>query len=133
MAKSWLFKTEPSSYSFGDLEADGRTVWDGVRNALARKHLAAVRSGDEVFVYHTGDEKAVIGVARAVSDARPDPADAKLLVVDLEPVRRLAKAVTLATVKANPELRSFPLVRLPRLSVMPVSPAERAALEKLAT
>ncbi|MEA2625974.1 MAG: hypothetical protein QOD06_2019 [Candidatus Binatota bacterium] len=131
MAKSWLFKTEPSSYSFGDLEAEGRTVWDGVRNALARKHLAMVQRGDEVLVYHTGDEKAVVGVARAVSDTRPDPADGKLLVVDLVPVRRLASAVTLAAVKANPELRSFPLVRLPRLSVMPVSAAERAELEKL--
>jgi predicted RNA-binding protein with PUA-like domain len=131
----WLFKTEPSCYSFAHLERDGRTTWDGVANALARKHLRAVARGDRVLVYHTGDEKAVVGVAEAVSDAYPDPkagADARAIVVDLEPTRRLPRPVTLAALKARPGLAAFPLVRLPRLSVMPVSAAEWKEIERLA-
>jgi predicted RNA-binding protein with PUA-like domain len=84
----WLFKTEPSSYSFAQLERDGRTTWDGVANALARKHLRAVARGDRILVYHTGDEKAVVGIAEAVSDAYADPkarGDTRAVVVDLAP------------------------------------------------
>ena len=133
MANTWLFKTEPSSYSFDQLESDGRTVWDGVKNAVARKHLGAVKRGDVVLVYHTGDEKAVIGLAKATSDAYPDPKqkDPKAFVVDLEPGRRLPRPVTLAELKQRPTLKSFPLVRLPRLSVMPVTDAEWKEIEKL--
>jgi predicted RNA-binding protein with PUA-like domain len=133
VANTWLFKTEPSSYSFDQLESDGTTVWDGVTSAVARKHLGAVKRGDTVLVYHTGDEKAVIGLARAASDAYPDPKqkDPKAFVVDLAPGKRLARPVTLAELKARPSLQSFPLVRLPRLSVKPVTPAEWKEIEKL--
>jgi predicted RNA-binding protein with PUA-like domain len=126
MAGRWLFKTEPGAYSFDQLERDGRTVWDGVKNALALRHLADVAKGDEVLIYHTGDEKAVVGIARAARGAYPDPKakDRRLLVVDLEPVRRLTRAVPLAELRADPKLAGFVLLRLPRLSVMPVSAAQ---------
>jgi predicted RNA-binding protein with PUA-like domain len=134
MAQRWLFKTEPSAYSFARLEADGRTVWDGVRNALALRHLAAVRPGDEVLVYHTGDEKAAVGIARATRGAYPDPAheDPKLVVVDLEPVRALPRPVALADMRRSPKLAGFDLLRLPRLSVMPVSAAQWAEILRMA-
>ena len=133
MPGAWLFKTEPSSYSFDQLERDGKTVWDGVKNALARKHLAAVKRGDRVLVYHTGDEKAVIGVAKALSDGYPDPKqkDPKAAVVDLAPVERLARPVTLAELKQRPSLKDFSLVRLPRLSVMPVGAEVWKEIERL--
>jgi predicted RNA-binding protein with PUA-like domain len=117
---NWLVKTEASTYSWDRLEKDGRTRWDGVKNPVAARHLAAVHRGDEVLVYHTGDEKAVVGVARAASDGYPDPGAPKLFAVDLEPVRRLARPVTLAEVKASGRFADFELVRVPRLSVMPV-------------
>ena len=134
MARSWLFKTEPSTYSFEELTADGRTTWDGVKNPLALKHLAAVTKGDRVFVYHTGDEKAVVGVARALGGSYADPnkSDAKLLVVDLEPTRRLAKPVSLAAIKASKRFAGFELVRLPRLSVMPVPDEHAEEIERMA-
>jgi len=118
----WLLKTEPGEYSWGDLERDGRTRWDGVTNPLALQHARRVRSGDEVVVYHTGSERAAVGIARIVSDPYPDPAagDDRLVVFDLEPVRRLARPVTLAELKADPAFAGFDLLRLPRLSVMPV-------------
>jgi predicted RNA-binding protein with PUA-like domain len=132
---TWLFKTEPSSYSFDDLERDGHTTWDGVANALARKHLRAVKRGDRVAIYHTGDEKAVVGIAEAVSDAYPDPktrGDTGAVVVDVASTQRLPRPVTLAELKARPSLAAFPLVRLPRLSVMPVSAAEWKEIQRLA-
>ncbi len=135
MASYWLFKTEPSSYSFAQLEREGQTTWDGVANALARKHLRAVKRGDRILIYHTGDEKAVVGVAAATSDAYADPkarGDARAVVVDIASQRRLARPVTLAELKARPGLATFPLVRLPRLSVMPVSAAEWKEIERLA-
>jgi len=134
MAQRWLFKTEPSAYSFAQLEADGRTVWDGVKNALALKHLSAVAMGDEVLFYHTGDEKAVVGIATVARGAYPDPKqkDAKLLVVDLEAGRALPRPVTLAEMRANSKLAGFDLLRLPRLSVMPVSAAQWAEILRMA-
>jgi len=134
MADRWLFKTEPSAYSWRQLERDGRTVWDGVKNALALKHLAAVAAGDEVLVYHTGDEKAAVGIARVVRGAYPDPKarDAKLVVVDLAPLRALPSPVTLAAMRTNPKLAGFDLLRLPRLSVMPVSAAYWTAILRMA-
>lgn len=134
MANRWLFKTEPSAYSWQQLERDGRTTWDGVKNALALKHLAAVAEGDEVLVYHTGDEKAAIGIARVVRGAYPDPkaGDAKLVVVDLAPLRALPGPVTLAAMRTNPKLAGFDLLRLPRLSVMPVSAAYWTAILRMA-
>ncbi|MFB3907582.1 MAG: EVE domain-containing protein [Candidatus Eisenbacteria bacterium] len=122
-AGHWLFKTEPSTFSFEDLEAKKNgDVWDGVKNALALKHLAQVRRGDEILIYHTGDEKAIVGVARAVRDPYPDPKqdDPKLLVVDVQAVRRLPFPVALSVLKKEPRYAEFDLVRLPRLSVMPV-------------
>ena len=134
MPRYWLFKTEPTAYSYDQLELEKRTVWDGVKNPLARKHLRAVTRGDLVLIYHTGNEKAVIGIAKAVSAPYPDPRtkDSAAPVVDLAPVKRLPRAVTLAELKARPALESFPLVRLPRLSVMPVASSEWAEIERLA-
>ena len=129
----WLFKTEPSAYSFDRLERERKTTWDGVANPVALKNLAEVRRGDEVLVYHTGKEKAVVGRARATADARPDPGDPKLRVVDVEAVARLERPVTLAEIKARPSLRGWDLVRLPRLSVVRVGEAERAEIERLST
>jgi len=134
MAQRWLFKTEPSTYSWADLERDRRTVWDGVKNALALKHLAAVATGDEVLVYHTGDEKAAVGIAKVVRGAYPDPKqkDTRLVVVDLQPVKVLARPVALAEMRANRALAGFDLLRLPRLSVMPVSAEQWAAIMEMA-
>lgn len=134
MASRWLFKTEPSAYSFQQLEKDKRTVWDGVKNNLALRHLSQVRSGDLVLVYHTGDEKAAVGMARALRGAYPDPAkkDPKLLVVEIEAVKTLPRPVTLAEMKANAKLKNFDLVRLPRLSVMPVSDEQWKIIEEMA-
>jgi predicted RNA-binding protein with PUA-like domain len=130
---NWLFKEEPSNYSYDDLARDGRTSWTGVRNPVAQKHLRAVKKGDRIFFYHTGSEKAVVGVAKAAGDSYPDPADktGKLYAVDVVPVRKLAQAVTLAAVKADKAFASFPLTRIPRLSVMPVSDAEWDRIEKM--
>jgi len=134
MAQRWLFKTEPSTYSWADLERDRRTVWDGVKNALALKHLAAVATGDEVLIYHTGDEKAAVGIAKVVRGAYPDPKqkNARLVVVDLQPVKALARPVALGEMRAKRELAGFDLLRLPRLSVMPVSAEQWAVIMEMA-
>jgi predicted RNA-binding protein with PUA-like domain len=123
---NWLFKEEPSSYSFDEFTKDKRTVWAGVKNPLAQKHLRAVEKGDRIFYYHTGNEKAIVGIARAATDAYADPKDkdGKAVVVDVVPERALKRPVTLAEIKAKKAFGSFPLTRLPRLSVMPVSEAE---------
>ena len=134
MPQRWLFKTEPSAYSFDQLERDGKTTWDGVKNPVARKHLGAVKRGDQILIYHTGDEKAVIGVAKALDAGHPDPnaTDARDVVVEIAAVRRLPRPVTLAEVKARRSLASFDLVRLPRLSVMPVSDTQWEEIDALA-
>jgi predicted RNA-binding protein with PUA-like domain len=129
---NWLFKEEPSHYSFEQLQQDGKTAWSGVRNALAQKHLRSVRKGDRIFYYHTGDEKAVIGIAEAASDPYPDPDNDPLVVVDVKPIKALPHPVSLAAIKASGRFASFPLVRIPRLSVMPVSDAEWKAIEAMA-
>lgn len=116
----WLVKTEPSTYSFDDLRREKRARWDGVTNPVALKNLREMASGDEVLVYHTGDEKACVGLARVAAAPYPDPKNSKLAVVDLEPVRPLAKPVTLAAVKADTAFAEWALVRIGRLSVMPV-------------
>jgi predicted RNA-binding protein with PUA-like domain len=128
----WLFKTEPSDYGYPDLERAGKAVWDGVRNAVALKHLRAIAKGDDILIYHTGDEKAVVALARATSGAYADPKDPALAVIDLAPLRRLAKPVTLAAVKADPAFAAWELARLPRLSVMPVPDAVYKRLLALA-
>jgi len=125
MAKRWLLKTEPGEYSFDDLVRDKATVWDGVRNPLALRYLRMIRKRDELFIYHTGNVRAVVGLARAVSDPYPDPTqqDPKLVVVDVAPTRKLARPTTLDAIKADAKFRGFELIRLPRLSIMPVSDA----------
>jgi predicted RNA-binding protein with PUA-like domain len=130
----FLVKTEPSTYSFADLERDKKTVWDGVSNPVALKHLATIRKGDTVIVYHTGDEKQAVGLAVAASDAYPDPkaGNPKVVVVDLKPDRRLKTPVTLAQVKADAVLKGNDLARLPRLSVIPFSEAQFKRLLELA-
>lgn len=130
---NWLFKEEPTHYSYDDLAREGRTSWTGVRNPLAQKHLRSVAKGDRIFFYHTGDEKTVVGIARATGAAYPDPADAagKLHAVDIAPVRKLKQPVTLAAVKADKSFASFPLTRMPRLSVMPVSDEEWERIEAM--
>lgn len=125
MPNHWLLKTEPSTYSFDRLVQEGQAVWDGVRNNLALKYLREMKVGDQLLIYHSGADKAVIGQARVVRAAYPDPAadDPKLAVVDLVPSSRLPRPVPLSAIKAEPSLADLPLVRMPRLSVMPV-PAE---------
>ena len=134
MPNRWLFKTEPGTYSYDQLERDHRTVWDGVKNALALRHLSGVAEGDEVLFYHTGDEKAVVGVARVVRGAYPDPKqkDRRLLVVEIEPEGRLSRPVTLAAMRANRKLAGFDLLRLPRLSVMSVTASQWAEIVRMA-
>ena len=123
MAAKWLLKSDPEHYSFSDLERDGQTVWDGISNNLALKNLRNVRRGDVVMVYHTGDERAAVGLAEAASDPYPDPQqkDARLVVIDLRAKGKLARPVTLDEIKKSRVLKNFDLARLPRLSVMPVS------------
>jgi predicted RNA-binding protein with PUA-like domain len=129
----WLVKEEPENYSYDKLERDGKTVWAGVKNPLAQKHLRAIRRGDRIFYYHTGKEKAVVAVARAASNAYPDPGDTtgKLSVVDVVPDKRLKRPVTLAEIKADKSFASFPLVRMARLSVMPVTDGEWTRIEDI--
>jgi len=134
MAERWLLKTEPSAYSFAQLQRDKRTRWDGVKNPLALKNLGRVRKGDQLFIYHTGDEKAVIGTATALDAAYADPKknDPKLLVIDIAGGVALERPVPLSEIKADRELSTWELVRLPRLSVVPVSPAQWKAVERMA-
>jgi predicted RNA-binding protein with PUA-like domain len=130
----WLFKQEPEAYSYDMLVRDGSTLWDGVANALARQHLRSVQVGDRVLYYHTGKEKAVVGEMRITAgpftpENSPDP---KAVVVRVAPVRRLPKPVTLERIKAEPLLKDFELVRISRLSVMPVSQAVWDRIEAMA-
>jgi predicted RNA-binding protein with PUA-like domain len=129
----WLFKTEPEDYSFADLQHDGRTVWNGITNAQARIHLRKVAPGDLIWCYHTGDERAIVGLMKAVAGPRPDPNehDPKSVVVDVEPVRKLARPLTLAAIKADPALAQWDLVRNSRLSVVPVSMEQWREVEQL--
>ncbi len=134
MANRWLFKTEPSVYSFQQLEKDKKTIWDGVANNLALKNLKDIKKGELILIYHTGDERQAVGVARALGGAYPDPdkKDPKALVVDVEAVKRLPHPVTLTEVKANKQLADFDLVRLGRLSIMKVSDEQWKAIEEMA-
>jgi predicted RNA-binding protein with PUA-like domain len=132
-AMNWLFKEEPSNYSFDAFVKDKKTTWSGVRNPVAQRNLRSVKKGDQVFYYHTGDEKQIVGIAKALGDAYPDPDDdsGKAHVVDIGPVRKLARPVTLKEIKADPFFKDFDLVRISRLSVMPVSDAQWARIEKM--
>jgi predicted RNA-binding protein with PUA-like domain len=130
----WLVKTEPSTYSFQRLVEEGGTRWDGVRNPVARRHLGEMKAGDLVLVYHTGDEKAVVGSARVAKEAYPDPTakEGDWLAVDIEPGKPLPRSLTLAEIKADRALAGLALVRQPRLSVMPVSKPEYERILELA-
>src|SRR5262247_4869663 len=122
MPRHWLFTTESEEYSYDDLARDKRVMWAGVRNSITLKNLREVRLGDQILIYHAGDENAVIGMAEAVTDAYPDPKedDASVVVVEIKPKRKFAEPVLLAEIKATEELGDFDPARLPLLSVMPV-------------
>jgi predicted RNA-binding protein with PUA-like domain len=126
----WLLKSEPDDYSFTDLTKDGKTVWNGVANPVAVKHIAAMKTGDRLVVYHTGKERAAVGLATVTSAPRPDPKDAKLSVVEIAAGAPLKEPVTLETIKASPLFADSPLVRMGRLSVVPLTSAQYAFLTK---
>jgi predicted RNA-binding protein with PUA-like domain len=132
MPRHWVLKTEPSEYGFADLVRERRTRWEGVSNPVALKHLRSMQAGDEAFIYHTGNEKALVGLARVAGAPYPDPSDPKLVVVDVEPVKQLPRPVTLAEIKAEPTFAEVGLVRVPRLSVVPLEPAQWKRLLALA-
>lgn len=129
---NWLVKEEPSNYDYATFLRDGRTVWSGVKNPVAQRHLRAMSPGDRVFYYHTGAEKAIVGTARVAGDPYRDPANRSFYAVDLECGAPLPSPVTLKAVKADPQFADFALVRVPRLSVMPVTDAQWQALEAMA-
>jgi predicted RNA-binding protein with PUA-like domain len=131
----WLFKEEPTSYSFADLQRDKSTTWEGVTNALAQKHLRSVKKGDRVFFYHTGDEKAVVGIMQVTADPQPAANDAtgKFVAVTVKPVKALKNPVTLAAIKADTAFAEWELVRQSRLSVMPVPEAIWTRIEEMAS
>jgi predicted RNA-binding protein with PUA-like domain len=130
----WLLKSDPDHYSFDDLVRDGKTVWDGVSNNLALKNLRSIRRGDVAFIYHTGTERAVVGIAEILSDPYPDPKkkDPRLVVVEVKAKEKLPKPVGLGEIKNHPALQKLDLVRLPRLSVMPVPDEQWKAVLALA-
>lgn len=137
---TFLLKTEPSEYSFDDLAREKRCTWSGVSNNAALGHLRAMKKGDEAFIYHTGDEKAVVGLAQVIKSAYEDPEQPgrnaqglpKFAVVDLKPLKKAAAPVTLAAIKADRRFAAFPLVTQTRLSVMPVPPDIDTTLRQLA-
>ena len=130
---NWLFKSDPDTYGFPELQRDKETRWDGVSNPVALRNLRECKKGDRVLIYHTGDEKAIVGFAEIVREAYPDPKqkDPKLVVVDIKAGKKIATSVTLASVKARKEFADFALVRLSRLSVMPVTDAQWKMLLKM--
>ncbi len=128
----WLMKSEPGAYSWDDLVRDGGTDWDGVRNNAARLHLRAMKPGDEAFFYHSGDQRAVVGITRITGTGQPDGDDGAWVKVPIEPVRPLARPVTLAAIKAEPKLAKMELIRQSRLSVAPVRAEEWAKLLEMA-
>jgi predicted RNA-binding protein with PUA-like domain len=125
-------KSEPESYSWADLVRDGGTEWDGVRNNAARLHLKAMKTGDEAFFYHSMSDKAVVGIMRITRAAQPDPKNSDWVSVRVEPVRPLARPVTLAEIKAEPRLAKMELIRQSRLSVAPVRDEEWNVILELA-
>ena len=128
----WLMKSEPESYGWADLVRDGATEWDGVRNPTARLNLKAMKPGDEAFFYHSMSDKAVVGIMRVTRGAEPDPKAPDWVRVRVEPVKSLAKPVTLAEIKAEPRLAKMELIRQSRLSVAPVRDEEWALILEMA-
>lgn len=133
MPSYWILKTEPSAYSFDQLVRDGHAVWDGVKNPVALKNLRAMAKGDALLIYHTGDERSVIGLAEVTKPAYPDPKkkDPKLVVIELKPGKRLSRPVPLAAIRAEKALAGLALVRAPRLSVVPADAAQWKTLLSL--
>jgi predicted RNA-binding protein with PUA-like domain len=133
MTSFWLVKSEPNKYSFNDLQRDGKTVWDGVRNNTAALHLKAMKAGDQVLYYHSQEGLEVVGIAKVVREAFIDPTDpaGRFVAVELAPVRPLKTPVTLAQMKANPALANMAMLRLSRLSVSPVTPDEWAEIQAM--
>ncbi len=127
----WLVKTEPGTYSWEDLVRDKKTVWDGVRNFQARNHLKNMKKGDQLFVYHSGEEKSVIGIGNVIKEAYPDPKDKDWVVVEIGAGKKLKKPVTLSTIKATKKLSNMVLIRASRLSVQPVKEDEFNAVLEL--
>ena len=128
----WLMKSEPGTYSWDDLVRDGGTEWDGVRNPAARLHLRAMKAGEEAFFYHSGEERAIVGVMRIAREGQPDPRDPNWVSVAVAPVRPLASPVTLTAMKAEPRLAKLEMIRQSRLSVSPVRDEEWAVLLEMA-
>ncbi|CAN5847515.1 EVE domain-containing protein [soil metagenome] len=120
----WLVKQEPEKYSFDDLVKDKKTVWDGVRNYQARNNLRDMKTGDQVLFYHSVSEKAVVGLAEISKENFPDPVDEKWLAVELKPVEKFKKAVTLDEIKSEKTLENIALIKQSRLSVMPLTKKE---------
>jgi predicted RNA-binding protein with PUA-like domain len=133
MKNFWLVKQEPSSYSWSDFVAEGKTAWTGVRNYTARNNLRKIKKGDEVLFYHSGEEKAVVGIARVMRPAYPDTTakEGDWSAVDLAPIKSLSQPVTLRQIKNEPRLKQIPLVRQSRLSVMPLGKAELGEIVKM--
>ena len=129
----WLMKSEPGTYSWDDLVRDGGTDWDGVRNNAARLHLRAMKPGDEALFYHSGDQRAVVGIMRVTGAAKPDGEDGSWVKIPVEPVRSLPRPVALAEIKAEPKLAKMELIRQSRLSVAPVRDEEWAKVLEMAT
>ena len=129
----WLVKEEPENYSFDKFAEDGFTVWSGVKNPVAQRNLRTMKKGDRVFYYHTGKEKAIVGTAKVAATAYPDPKDksGKLVVVELKPDKKLKRPVTLSEIKGSGRFADWALVRIPRLSVMPVTEEQWAAIEAM--
>ena len=128
----WLMKSEPESYGWANLVRDGGTEWDGVRNNAARLHLKAMKAGDEALFYHSMSDKAVVGIMRVTREAQPDPKDKDWVSERVEPVKPLARPVTLAEIKAEPRLAKMELIRQSRLSVAPVRDNEWATVLEMA-
>lgn len=133
MKNYWLVKQEPGSYSWSDFVAEGQTAWTGVRNYTARNNLRKMQKGDEVLFYHSGEDKAVVGVARATRPAYPDPTakEGDWSAVDLAPIKPLRRPITLRQIKSDPRLKQTPLIRQSRLSVMPLTAAEFRTIVKI--
>jgi predicted RNA-binding protein with PUA-like domain len=129
----WLVKEEPENYSFDKFAEDGFTVWSGVKNPVAQRNLRTMKKGDRVFYYHTGKEKAIVGTAKVAATAYPDPKDksGKLVVVELKPDKKLKRPVTLSEIKGSGRFADWALVRIPRLSVMPVTEEQWKAIEAM--
>jgi len=134
MPNRWLLKTDPEDYTYDDLERDGKVVWDGVSNNMALQYMRQIKKGDLLVIYHTGSEKAVVAIAQATSNPYADPKenDPKLVVIDVRPKKRAKRAVTLGEIKQTEEFAELPLVRLPRLSVMPIGEKEWQKLSEMA-